>query len=298
MSHFAVLVIGDDYEAQLAPYHEFECTGMDDEYVQNLDRLPEAREQYAKEARNQSLADFIAGWYGVSLLGPDEDPDLGDRHKYGWVRVDANGDVIEFIDRTNPNSKWDWYSVGGRWRGFFQVKAGTVAVVGRPGVFDNAPEFNADEIRRGDVDFAAMRSVAEVKAELDYTLYEDAIDGTPEPDTWDAVRERHPEDNAARKEYREQARIIALDKADLMPWFKSLEDVYGGGREAFIARAVATVAVPFAIVMDGQWIAKGDMGWFGMSDDKVSQDEWNQRVQDIYDSLPDDTMLTLVDCHV
>ena len=36
MSHFAVLVIGPDPERQLAPYHEFECTGMDDEYVDNV----------------------------------------------------------------------------------------------------------------------------------------------------------------------------------------------------------------------------------------------------------------------
>lgn len=26
MSHFTVLVIGDDPELQLAPYHEYECT--------------------------------------------------------------------------------------------------------------------------------------------------------------------------------------------------------------------------------------------------------------------------------
>lgn len=35
MSHFTVLVIGPNYEEQLAPYHEFECTGCDDEYVQD-----------------------------------------------------------------------------------------------------------------------------------------------------------------------------------------------------------------------------------------------------------------------
>ena len=29
MSHFLVLVIGDNPEKQLAPYHEFECTVVD-----------------------------------------------------------------------------------------------------------------------------------------------------------------------------------------------------------------------------------------------------------------------------
>ncbi len=27
MSHFTVLVVGDNVEEQLAPFHEFECTG-------------------------------------------------------------------------------------------------------------------------------------------------------------------------------------------------------------------------------------------------------------------------------
>ncbi len=37
MSHFAVLVADKDPEALLAPFHEFECTGQDDEYVKDID---------------------------------------------------------------------------------------------------------------------------------------------------------------------------------------------------------------------------------------------------------------------
>jgi hypothetical protein len=32
MSHFTVMVIGNDVDEQLAPFHEFECTGQDDQY--------------------------------------------------------------------------------------------------------------------------------------------------------------------------------------------------------------------------------------------------------------------------
>jgi hypothetical protein len=35
MSHFTVMVIGDNVDEQMAPYHEFECTGDDNEYVQD-----------------------------------------------------------------------------------------------------------------------------------------------------------------------------------------------------------------------------------------------------------------------
>jgi len=47
MSHFSVLVIGSSVEEQLAPYHEFECTGKDDEFVREVDVTEEARAEYA-----------------------------------------------------------------------------------------------------------------------------------------------------------------------------------------------------------------------------------------------------------
>lgn len=54
MSHFVVMVVtpnGTDAELEKAmlPFHEFGCTGLDNEYVQNIDQLPEARELYRTE---------------------------------------------------------------------------------------------------------------------------------------------------------------------------------------------------------------------------------------------------------
>jgi len=49
MSHFTVLVIGENPEAQLAPYHEFECTGTVNEYVQTIDKTEEVRAEYEDE---------------------------------------------------------------------------------------------------------------------------------------------------------------------------------------------------------------------------------------------------------
>src|SRR5271156_101949 len=49
MSHYGVLVIGNDIEAQLAPYHEFECTGLDNQYVQEIDQTEGALEEYKED---------------------------------------------------------------------------------------------------------------------------------------------------------------------------------------------------------------------------------------------------------
>lgn len=48
MSHFDVLVIGEDVEKQLAPFHEFECTGVNDEFVQNIDITDKVRDDFSK----------------------------------------------------------------------------------------------------------------------------------------------------------------------------------------------------------------------------------------------------------
>lgn len=59
MSHFAVMVIGPNVDEQLAPFHEFECTGDNDQYVQDLDQTQEAREEY--EAGTKSMVRLADG---------------------------------------------------------------------------------------------------------------------------------------------------------------------------------------------------------------------------------------------
>ena len=48
MSHFTVLVVGGDPEKQLAPFHEFECTGDDNEFIQEVDQTEEALAAYER----------------------------------------------------------------------------------------------------------------------------------------------------------------------------------------------------------------------------------------------------------
>lgn len=63
MSHFAVLVVTKDasiaaLKAALQPFHEFECTGIDDVYVADIDKTEEERTSYQsqKERRFKDAA--------------------------------------------------------------------------------------------------------------------------------------------------------------------------------------------------------------------------------------------------
>lgn len=49
---------------------------------------------------------------------------------------------------------------------------------------------------------------------------------------------------------------------------------------------------------DGKWYEKGRMGWWGMVSGEKEQDVWNKQFTALIDGLSDDTILTVVDCHI
>lgn len=201
MSHFSVIVLsapGEKLEEQLAPFHEFECTGLDNQYVQDVDITEEARKKYAEQtetyyrlldgtlvpssdpmffrdptpeeekryvghgivegvyftsrdwgdgrgyrakvkfkpegaeevevpvSHREPFAQWAADWYGKKFARQGEGLDHKE-HKFGYVLIKPTigaytpGEcaVVKVVRRTNPNAKWDWYQVGGRWSGFF-----------------------------------------------------------------------------------------------------------------------------------------------------------------------------------
>lgn len=56
--------------------------------------------------------------------------------------------------------------------------------------------------------------------------------------------------------------------------------------------------IPFALVVRGEWIERGQMRWFARVDDEMDKDEWEAKVRAILFGLAPDTLVTAVDCHV
>lgn len=57
-------------------------------------------------------------------------------------------------------------------------------------------------------------------------------------------------------------------------------------------------SLPFCFVIDGEWVEKGEMGWFGMTANEMSNDEWNKKMMEIMERLPSDSECYLVDFHI
>lgn len=309
MSHFPTMVIGDNVEQQLAPYHEFECTGTNDKYVQDVDITADVLAEM--EGDEPSTLTEALGSYGLedSIVASEEEVEKeGDdcAHKYGYAIV-QDGKLIKAVDRTNPNKKWDWWTVGGRWAGFLKLKPGATGEYGSRGIMGSCAatgEDRASQAFKKDIDFDGMRNEAGDKAAERWDKAAAALlpsDPAAEPltwDSWEVLRDEKHKGNieAAREAYHAQPAIQALKKVFDNPFFSL--DQFQTDRDAYIQQARDQATVPYALVREGQWIAKGEMGWFGMSNDTESQADWNRKVNEMLDALPDDTLITIVDCHI
>lgn len=383
MSHFACLVVTDQKPSDellskvLQPFHEFECTGVSDEYVQNIDKLAEAREEFerasstmlrapdgqtwspyldrfyldpteeemkiigpvagtgsggglswsskdwgdgkgyrtkvrkvptgwtevvVKDSELKSFGAFIEDWFGYKRVGFGEEPDLKKKHKFGWYREDKDGNVTEVFDRTNPEKKWDWWQLGGRFSGALLARPGVKGTVkGEPGLM--GCEHNAagvDMIRKGDVDFAAMRSAAATEACALWNKVRGIVGDMADFVKWEEMRDvRHKGDiEAARTAYHDQpaAKLIheASKKDRDLVWIEL--DEFVCSREEYMNNAANRATLFFATLKDGKWCEKGSMGWWGCVSNE--DNEWASKFNEALDALPDDCWLSVVDCHI
>lgn len=208
---------------------------------------------------------------------------------------------------SNTNAKWDWYCLGGRWRGYFQAKPGHTGVVGDAGVFDNEASQNGyDWIEKESIDFSGMMEKASSEATQNYLLYKDliAIHGVPRSSSsvLDEVGEENP--NQFREIFWQQPIVLAMQEKKLLDHFCSSDrvDSFGTGsdeeQEYYVETARLSSVIPYAILHEGQWYQRGEMGWFGCSNNEMTQGEWVRKAWSILESLPQDSRLALMDCHI
>lgn len=362
MSHFTVMVIGKDVEKQLAPFHEFECTGENDEFIQDIDTTEESRAEFEEatitqykladgrivdeygdelyrepteeenkkfnhstgsgfsggvkwtskdwgdgkgrrakiyevpadaekiESKYESFRAYLDRYGDLEVVQEGDELDLEDTHKFGYAVADDDGNIIKTVRRTNPNAKWDWYVVGGRWSGLLLKHDGT----------------RADNLLKSDIDVATMRNTAAEKAGAEYDLVFEIIgsmDGfRPFDEFAEEAKAANPTGDwgdAARKAYHAQPQNAAMnenrERTKHLGWFINLED-FTVTREQFQQAARDNALCTFAVLKDGTWYQKGQMGWWGAVSNEDS--EWSKKFAELFDGLADDEQVTIVDCHI
>ena len=250
MSHFTVLVIGDNWEEQLDPFWEIDLSLEDKRKDYRCkfdpkitkDNLQAEYEKFLKKYHNYKekyidAKDWVDDWHGYCF---DEDT-----QSYGYYH--------------NINEKWDWYEMGGRWSGFFKLKEGASGKIGKPGVFNNNPRSGyVDQAFKKDIDFEGM-----IKDSI--KIYEE---------TWENSR----------------------NEKDIVTLYYKYGIQKDDTKESYIKRGSSIST--FAILFEGKWYEKGNMGWWGLVSNEKDENEWDDEFNKLLNNLPDDTLLTLVDCHI
>ena len=293
MSHFVVAVVTptlDALEATLQPYHEFECTGEDDQYVQDVDLTDEIKELIGapigygeNKDKPRDLTDAL-GYHGLDdrIVSSESELDKGKTHKYGYAVV-VDGQLVKAVRRTNPNKKWDWWTIGGRWKNLLSTKNGE----------------NVNQSKKADLDILGMRAQAETEAAERYDAAIKVIDVRPIPH-WENFREvLFPGDiDAARAAYRADPVIKDWAKAYPDNFFGPSPEDYDMPREAYIEAAGDNSFGAFAVLDANGWHEKGSMGWFGCVTDEKDPASWGKQLQAFLAAIPEDHYISMVDCHI
>lgn len=291
MSHFSVMVVGENPEEQLAYFDE---SLQVEEYEVGI---------VSKEQKDRMLAFYAEN--GQVFSSFDECyAECGEEWNGNSYRKDEDGIWREY-STNNPDAKWDWYVLGGRWSGcYIRLKPGaTSGVYGEPSSFGN--EVGIDSARKGDIDFVAFRREIEEKARQCYREVVAKCGGSiPKLElTWETIWNGSEYANLSiaekQKLYHNQPAVKRWEQTGLDESFfgPSLQN-FQCTEDEFVSRSVLKAFAPYAFVKNGVWYGSGDMGWFGVSTNQKPPQEWQLEVLKMVESLPDDTLISFYDCHI
>lgn len=311
MSHFVVMVIGpetpEEVDKALCPFQELDLDRKEiindsrsefekkftikqahKEYEKFLDSCPTqeqldyARENLLKNSTNNNFLEPInkeefkkycksnkLDEYNIGIeITKDKYLTLEDWIS-DWHDYYLNKSNTHWGYYCNPNAKWDWYQIGGRWTGYFRVKEGEIGALGESSWCNKNIKLEASQVdmaRIGDIDFEAMYCAMRIKAE----------------NNWEE----------GQKE--ENKRAVGTNKSVIKYFMYGIEK--GETKEEYIDKECSCAT--FAVIKDGQWYEKGEMGWWNLVSNEKEEDDWNKEFNKLIKSLSEDTMLTIVDCHI
>lgn len=189
----------------------------------------------------------------------------------------------------NPNAKWDWYVVGGRWPYPFLVRADVlIQIRPEPSSFGLPnPPAAPDGYRwvagaqKMFIEWDLMKEIAVNMAVSEYNLLrEHYINRTVPEEFFVSLTDEGIAGFNCMLFYKDESLSDYLKRYHLAP-----EDRYCPDTYAFLDQ-------------HGEWYAKGKMGWFGVSADDKLEDDWYALKLKLLDNVPDTHVLVSVDCHI
>lgn len=280
MRHYTVAVITDKLNKigeMLAPYSE------NMEVEPYVDETKEAIINSAKERKERVLQRKEKGEeldkYDIEYLNANTDEELYKLQIYEDESYDKNGNHLTTY---NPNSKWDWYEIGGRWNKILLVKEEVKDIE------EGTPSWgNLDSINKKApegfkwVTGAKIKDIEFEKAIEFNNTYNKSIR------FWELYVEGQEPQNEEEKE--------------MIKW-----EIYK--KEYYIERyetkenyaKINSIFTTWALLDEKGWHEKGEMGWFAMANDtKDSELLFIEKfTETIQKPENQDKYLVIVDCYI
>jgi hypothetical protein len=351
MSHFTVLVALDK-SVDITPTDAGDRPGLEFALDQALERFDEGRdvepyreyligepanfwwvkECYQVRNHGDSASNIFQphryhGWADRLDQGVTVEGDLSWSHViglYGLWSIENGHNVDIFYDEDedrayevstyNPQGKWDWWAIGGRWSGQLLATSEHEPndVIPATNVIGwNAPkrddwEGRIDGGRVRYVDLERMRSEAVESGLRLHRQYHELRarhgEGYREWSSFLADVEAEKLDiTTARELYRNQPFKMALNNTEEFRfWFADLDVEMSVSEEDYAAeKRRGAVTCYSTLTKEGVWMEPGQMGWFGMSSDtRESREAYDVEVNSYLSSLDPDDIIVVIDCHI
>ena len=330
MSHYTMLVAAKDtgeLSEKLLPYYEYGCGEYDElvkPYLVFKDCTEEIDESYEDTIErvvvidgneNPRLVSKYDGMFRIPYKRGDDICSMSHEipkelsvidvpHKAlykskddfvtEWHGYEYNKELGVYGYWHNPNKKWDWYVVGGRWEGLLLLKDGSGTT---------------NQALAGDIDWERIRNkkIDDIwinwkeylsNAYLPYILWYTGVGKI-----WEAAYgillkinrkfalktkeifwkvSRKLKRGKSGKEFKDPDWDLGIELGEL-PWDT-------------IRRRTASYTWGI-VTRDGEWLKKATMGWFGMSHGNQGRKFYKACHKEIK-SFDDDQMVYVVDCHI
>ena len=251
----SVLYSGKEYTDKEIERAEKLESQLDKDWQAYLSPIQQFEDELFKNHPDKDKADSTCGFYS------------GERADW-WPATAKEGDRYNdesgcagtgsVTSTSNPNAKWDWWCIGGRWNGWLAPA-------------DKKPENNPDNWEKCFVCHGTgMRN---------------------DPLGLEA-RQNNPEYTCNGCSGKGQT--LKFPSSQIDSGFNIVSVNYIESLALF-----GKLPVPRAFVdLEGKWNSRGDMGWFGISNNDKDVEVWEETWKQALLDAPDDAHIVVVDMHI
>lgn len=247
--------------------------------------------QYAKDATNDAHLKYLATEFPAKLEWTDEEVYTKEVLRFVDPE-DIRASDGAVLTTYNPDSKWDWWTIGGRWEETYRDRQGQTAKdlieILESSLVNVADPKNVAELARIEAEIEAVQQ----KFNAERAIYRE-IKATM-PDTPHAILEALTTDRIGNTPLTWQdidtVKAKRLECAGYLPWWFPF---------SLVTKETELTEDDTTHMLTGyEWNTPGRMGWFGARSTEMSDVDWIKKLIEILSAHNEDDYLIYIDFHI